>query len=260
MDVEIKFSDKLSCVSMAKRRRDIVEADRAVQPPSKQQKRNLSVESFDDGDDLMARALEMQDDGLQDSDSEEEGSLDDQEQEVETNSDEEEEEQSNSISEDVVAGDEDWTQVGPASNGPNGSSMLRARAETPVEDSAVKTIVNIKQLADTFVFANRVASISSVKNKALAATLETLQTFLPALSNVGPFSLSEGLQYVKKHGVSIPLPLPEPAGDVKWKVAFEAPSSVRLGGYWPLKMALKARKATKWFCDLHVEMPSVSLS
>lgn len=63
---------------------------------------------------------------------------------------------------------------------------------------------------------------------------------------------------LRKQGIHVPYPLPEPTEDAKWTVAFTKPVDIVLAGSWANKLSVKSRDAEKYMVDVALEMPSVS--
>ncbi|KAI0292587.1 Nrap protein [Russula brevipes] len=56
--------------------------------------------------------------------------------------------------------------------------------------------------------------------------------------------------------ISVPYPLPSPAEDANWKVAFEKPANIAIVGSWINSVAVKRTDDEPWVVDVAVEMPS----
>jgi len=63
----------------------------------------------------------------------------------------------------------------------------------------------------------------------------------------------------RETGIEVPFPLPLPAEETKWKVAFEAPSDITLVGSWANKVTVKPKDEKRYGVDVAVEMPSVCI-
>jgi U3 small nucleolar RNA-associated protein 22 len=59
--------------------------------------------------------------------------------------------------------------------------------------------------------------------------------------------------------ISVPYPLPPPAEDANWKVAFEKPANIAIVGSWINSVAVKRTDDEPWVVDVAVEMPSARL-
>ncbi|KAH9949745.1 Nrap protein [Amylocystis lapponica] len=76
---------------------------------------------------------------------------------------------------------------------------------------------------------------------------------LPSITPQHPLAASRALQ---SKSVAVPYAQPLPTEDSNWKVAFEKPDEIFLGGSWALKTSVKAKDQLKYGVDVAVTMPA----
>ncbi|KAL7284370.1 hypothetical protein ACG7TL_001660 [Trametes sanguinea] len=90
----------------------------------------------------------------------------------------------------------------------------------------------------------------------LEAFLMSLHKLLMGLPSVSPQHPLHASRALSQKGIAVPYVRPLPTEDTNWKVSFEKPSEIVLGGSWATKTAVKAKDGAKYEVDVAVEMPS----
>lgn len=217
-----------------------------------------SDNAFDSGDDLLARAMQMQEDDFDDDSEDASDASVQQDDEIMSEAAGELEE---AIEEENQAEDDGggWETVGP-SKAPkdikeNKKSLLQ-RAQSP-EALPIKNIPNMKLLAESHINAMRLPSASSSKLKSLNHVLDDLRSLVANMPSLETASVPDATKKMQKRGIAIPFPAPQPAQDVQWKLAFSSPSKITSIGSWSLSSGMKPAAGETWTADLAIEMPAV---
>lgn len=238
---------------------------RAVKKLKLASEESESENAFDSGDDLLARAMQMQQDDLDDdSDEDSEIGTDLSSEEQDEIMGEAASELEQAIDEEKQADDDggEWTTVGPSKTPGNvkeNKKSLLQRAQSP-DVLPVKNVPNMKFLAEAHIDSLRLPSASSSKLKSLNHVLDALRAVITKLPSLEPASVTDAIKRMQKRGVAVPFPTPQPAQDVQWKLAFSAPTRITAVGSWPLSAGSKPSVGSTWTADLAIEMPAVRLS
>ncbi|KAI1798486.1 Nrap protein [Ganoderma leucocontextum] len=86
--------------------------------------------------------------------------------------------------------------------------------------------------------------------------LLSLHSFLTDLPPLPPQHPLHAARSLSVKAIAVPYIRPLPTEETNWKVAFEPPSEIVLGGSWATKTAVKGKDSTKYQVDVAVAMPS----
>lgn len=214
-------------------------------PPSQEDSED---DDFDDGEDLMAAALNGEAVSEGESDVEREDGED-----VDMYSDEDMEGGF------VDVAEEDAEAEGSTSTRPNGKKSLYA---IPSRDE-MSQLKNTTELFKSNIFKLKVEEMLSEvrpkyeKSNALDFVLRHIKSRLESLDGIEAASLSDAtknLSKLYKAKIKIPFPDPAPKADSPLKFGFEKPSKVQVAGSWVLKTAALRPEGVD--VDLVLTMPS----
>ncbi|KAF7441237.1 hypothetical protein PC9H_001586 [Pleurotus ostreatus] len=167
--------------------------------------------------------------------------------------------------EDLEAGDiaeAEWGGISTEANVVEQQQHSGTKPKKPPTGEELRVIKDATDLFRSSSFKLQIdALLPNVRPKAsrippLERFLLALHTFITSLPPISAEHPLVAARKMAKKGIAVPYPLPQPAEDTNWKVAFEKPSEITLVGSWANKLSIKGRDGRSFSVDLALEMPN----
>jgi len=217
-----------------------------VEPAKRQRLSSDLEEEFDDNEDLMARAMDMNEDPQSTENSEADDDETKSGEQLETNEVGVEQEE---------GGPKALQHASDNVKKPTQAAQLQS---LPHAQKPSQSAPNLQTLADLHIKSLQVPTPASSKATSLNLILDQLKELLLKAPPIEPASLPLAIKSLKRTATSIPFPDPQPDSAVQWKLSFEPPKAVNVVGDWTLGMAMKSASAP-WVVQVLVQMPAVSV-